>query len=96
MRIIISDNYVITDDNGLSYALCKVVPTSPKEKEKSGNDTKDVAISWHASVDQAVKAYMRIKVKEEIKGDMTLAEFMKKKIKLEREIASKLTGELNA
>lgn len=75
LRIILDDKYCIVDDKSRSYALAII--DGQKRKVKGEETTTDLQISWHGTVQSAVRAYIRLESTERIKGDMTLGEFMR-------------------
>ena len=72
MQIKLDDEYKIVDGNGISYDLVQV----GSKKNKKGKYP-ERAISYHGTVAQALQSYVRLKASQEIKGDLTLSEYLK-------------------
>lgn len=88
-RIILDDKYCIVDDNSRSYALTLI--DGQKRKVDGKEVFSDLQVSWHGTVKDAVQSYIRKESLKEIKGDMTLGEFMAKYESLTNEILDRLT-----
>lgn len=72
MKIRLEDNYMIVDGNGISY---DVVRENPKKLDKKGEPTVR-AISYHSTVAQALESYARLVASTEIRGEITLKQYL--------------------
>lgn len=72
MQIKLDEEYKIIDGNGVTYDLIQISSKKNKKGEYS-----ERTIGYHGTVAKALQSYVRHKASQEIKGDLTLGEYLK-------------------